>query len=147
MATDLKHLTRLFCSYFSAGDLDAIERELLDEEINVHFPGLPGPIDRSAYRQLGQDYLTAFPGCRLEVVDQLQEGRCVVTRTLLTGTHSGPLMGIPATGRAVTLPGCMVDYYNESGRLGERYEYVDMLLLMAQLGVLPVGSAAGEGQA
>ncbi len=47
----------------------------------------------------------AFPDWRVSVEDMIAEGDKVVTRYTEQGTQHGDFMGIPATGRTVTMTG------------------------------------------
>ena len=59
----------------------------------------------------------------------------------IEATHSGPFMGIPATGRRVTIP--YMDFWRvEDGRIADNPVSVDFASVLAQLGVDVFG---GEG--
>lgn len=45
----------------------------------------------------------AMPDMTVEILDQVAEGDKVTTRKRISGTHTGELMGIAATGRPVTI--------------------------------------------
>lgn len=45
----------------------------------------------------------ALPDLRVTIEEQVAEGDLVTTRKRLTGTHTGPLLGVAPTGRAVTI--------------------------------------------
>jgi predicted ester cyclase len=45
----------------------------------------------------------ALPDMKVEIHDQIAEGDKVVTRKDITGTHLGSFLGVPATGRRVTI--------------------------------------------
>lgn len=45
----------------------------------------------------------ALADMRVEILDQVAEGAKVTTRKRITGTHSGELLGIPATGKYVSI--------------------------------------------
>ena len=45
----------------------------------------------------------ALPDMKVEIHDQIAEGDRVVTRKSITGTHLGSFLGVPATGRRVTI--------------------------------------------
>ncbi len=64
------------------------------------------------------------------------EGDTVVMRFHSEGTHTGVLMGIPATGKKFVIRGCCV-YHIVAGRVVECYIYNDWLGLMQQLGAIP----------
>jgi steroid delta-isomerase-like uncharacterized protein len=60
----------------------------------------------------------------------------VVLRWSLTGTHRGAFLGIPPTGKAVTLRG--IDMYRiHDGKIAEHWNVVDMLGFCQQTGTLP----------
>ena len=52
--------------------------------------------------------------------------------------HAGtsPLSGIPATGKTVTVSGCMIFHWQED-KLIEQWDFSDGLGLMQQLGIVP----------
>ena len=46
---------------------------------------------------------TGFPDLTVEILDQVAEGDLVTTRKSIHATHSGDFMGIPPTGKRVTI--------------------------------------------
>ena len=54
----------------------------------------------------------------------------------IRGTHTGLLMDIPATGKAVEVPGCNVIEVRD-GLIYREADYFDTGTLMQQLGVAP----------
>lgn len=60
----------------------------------------------------------------------------VVTRYTFIGTQTGPLMGIPPTGKEVRMPGISI-YRIANGQMQEAWVQYDALGLMQQLGVVP----------
>jgi steroid delta-isomerase-like uncharacterized protein len=91
---------------------------------------------REALKQYVAAYLTAFPDLQFTIEDLIAEEDRVVWRFNSTGTHQGPLMGIPATGRRGQVPG-MVIFRLENSRIAEAWLQLDALGLMQQLGVIP----------
>ncbi|MEU6260803.1 ester cyclase [Streptomyces sp. NPDC047043] len=71
-----------------------------------------------------------------EIGDQLAEGDRVCTRWTWKGTQKGEFMGIPASGKAVSMTGCTIQRFGEHGKIVEGWWQYDRLGLMAQLGVL-----------
>lgn len=45
----------------------------------------------------------ALPDLAVTILEQVAEGELVTTRKRLTGTHTGPLLGVAPTGRPVTI--------------------------------------------
>ncbi|MEU9471860.1 ester cyclase [Streptomyces avermitilis] len=70
------------------------------------------------------------------VEDQIAEGGRVCTRWSWKGTHKGDFMGIPATGKQVTMTGTTVFRCGEDGKIVEGWWQYDRLGLLAQLGAL-----------
>ena len=68
--------------------------------------------------------------------DQLAQGDRVCTRWTWHGTHTGDFMGIPATGKRVSMTGTTIHRCAPGGKLAEGWWQYDRLGLMAQLGML-----------
>jgi len=60
----------------------------------------PGP---EGFKQFVSVYRSAFPDTHLTIEDQIAEGDKVVVRWTVHATHTGGLMGIPATGKQVVV--------------------------------------------
>ncbi|MFD0275434.1 ester cyclase [Kitasatospora sp. NPDC127111] len=67
-----------------------------------------------------------------EILDLVGEGEDVVVRWRMTATHSGPLMGIPATGRRVSMEAFALFRF-VGDRISERHAVIDRLGLVQQL--------------
>jgi len=87
-------------------------------------------------KQFVSMYLTAYPDTHFTIEDQIAEGDTVVTRWTAHGTHKGPLMGIPPTGKQVTVTGITIDRF-ANGKGVESWVNYDALGMMQQLGVVP----------
>lgn len=94
-----------------------------------------------AFKALAASFRTAFPDGQLEIQDILAEGDKVITWAVFTGTHSGPLEGIPPTGKKVSVKD--IDLYTlQDGKVVAMRAHFDQLGMMQQLGVL--GTMSGE---
>ena len=77
--------------------------------------------------------------------DTIAEGDMVVLRWSLAGTHRGAFLGIPPTGKAITLRG--IDMYRiQDRKIAEHWNMVDMFGFCQQAGALPSpsGNAASS---
>lgn len=78
-----------------------------------------------------------------DVIFELQEVYIgeggVVEESILVGTHTGNLFGLPPTGRSIRLPLTIVFPMREGEILGERM-YFDMESLKRQLGIREAGT-------
>jgi steroid delta-isomerase-like uncharacterized protein len=101
---------------------------------------LPAPaMGPQGIREFMQGFITAFPDLHLDIDEMLASGDVVVTRWTATGTHRGPLMGVPPTGRRAVTRGCTVVRYN-NGKPIHDWIYWDTGNLLRQLGVFPAHS-------
>jgi predicted ester cyclase len=125
---------------FNAAFTDPERREaylrLYDDAIVLHGypPGVEG-LDgaRGFYGQIWD----ALPDGRLIGEDLIADGDRIATRFRLAGTHEGgPLLGVPAAGAAIDVTGMTVLRFGTSGRVVERWQVLDQLTLLTQLGVL-----------
>lgn len=94
------------------------------------------PFGREGDRQRNLMMLAAFPDGQYSMDDMIAEGDKVVLRWTFRGTHKGELMGIPATGKQVTMSGISI-YHFANGMLAEIWENYDRFGFLQQLGVIP----------
>ena len=97
-------------------------------------PGLPAGIE--GVRMFFGMMMAAFPDFHGTNLDLIAEGDKVVTYTSVEGTHAGPFMGVPPTGKHVKFT--TLDIIRcANGKVVEHWGEVDNLGLMQQLGVVP----------
>ena len=94
-------------------------------------------MDGQAYQQVGQMFLAGFPDLSYRIDEQLVAGDRVVTRGTWSGTNTGSLMGLPATGKPFAAIGVVIDRVVE-GKIIERWEVGDIFGLMQQIGLAPM---------
>jgi steroid delta-isomerase-like uncharacterized protein len=82
-------------------------------------------------------FRNAFPDFNLAIEDMIDAGDAVVYRFTARGTHEGPFMGVPASGKRVAITGIGIDLLSD-GRSIERWVQFDSAGLLQQLGVLAV---------
>lgn len=81
-------------------------------------------------------FFSAFPDIQITIEDLVAEGDRVAARQSARGTHTGELMGIPPTGKQVSITGMFIFRF-ENGKVVEHWEIFDQLGMMQQLGVIP----------
>jgi steroid delta-isomerase-like uncharacterized protein len=121
---------------FTRGDLDAVDRYLDPGFINhdAPFPGAPeGP---EGMRTAATLFRQASPDRHSEVEQLIAEGDTVVEVFTASGTHRNELMGVPGTGRTLTLHGINV-FRVKGNKIVERWGRLDQLGLLRQLGLAP----------
>ena len=134
-AEDPRAVIRRWVEAWNAQDLDAAE-ELLAPEFVRHDANLPDVLGPQAERQLIAGNLAAFPNLHFEIEQLIAEGDLVAARYRVQGTHQGDFLGIPGTGRPVTIQ-AVESYRLAGGKLAEQWVVMDALGLLQQLGAVP----------
>ena len=116
---------------------------LLDERIPAEYIGHFGQETlqgRDGFRQFSTRYRTGFPDIHFTLEDVIAQDDKVVWRYTARGTHSGELVGIPPTGKSVTMTGIVISRFAGSKFVEDWGDY-DLYGMMQQLGVVqPLGS-------
>ena len=125
----------------NAGDIDGFGRQLADDFIErEEIPGIPPTKD--GVIQYFRLLLAAFPDMRMDVEDIIASGDKAVARVQVTGTNKGEFMGMPATGKSVSMKLIDITRFGDDGLAREHWGVADQLALMQQLGVIPAGPPA-----
>jgi steroid delta-isomerase-like uncharacterized protein len=137
-----KALDRRIFEAVSNKNLDALDELMAPDMVDHELP--PGlPAGRDGTKAFLGMFISAFPDIKVTIEDQIAEGDKVVTRWTATGTHTGELMGIPATGKQVTMKGIDITRFS-GGKNVEDWGQFDQMGLMQQLGVIPAPGEGGE---
>jgi steroid delta-isomerase-like uncharacterized protein len=108
-----------------------------------HDPSSPLPVTNSeALKMYVSGLLTAFPDLHFTIDDLLAEGDKVLWRFTSQGTHTGPLMNIPPTGKSATVTG-MVLFRVANDKIAEVWVNFDTLGMLQSMGVIPTPEQAG----
>jgi steroid delta-isomerase-like uncharacterized protein len=136
MAQDNALIVRRFVDeIITQGNIDAAAQFVWEDVVEqVPLPG-QGP-GLEGLKDILRAMRAGFPDLVFSIHEQVSEGDKVVSRFEWTGTHKGEFLGIPATGRPVSVWGIVIDRLEE-GRIKETRIIMDTLGLMIQLGVVP----------
>ena len=97
--------------------------------------GFP-PMNAAAHGEFGRAFYAGFPDMSHTIDETIVAGDRVVTRFTLRGSHTAPFMGIPATGRSITVTAIVILTVAD-GRVVHLRATFDQLGLLRQLGVVP----------
>ena len=111
-------------------------RELLNEHfINHSAPAGADNGPNGMWNTFQQVLRPALPDLKVTIYEQVAEGNLVTTRKTITGTHTGPLLGLAPTGRLVTID--VMDMVRVShGQYVEHWGVNTLLAVMQQLAKL-----------
>jgi len=128
-------LGRFIEEVINQGNLAAAD-EIVEESF-VELDPLPGQRQgREGLKEIIAMMRAAFPDIHWVADETIASGEKVVTRFTWTGTHRGPFLGIPATGKHVTVKGVVIDRLS-GGKMADSRILMDSLGMMQQLGVVP----------
>jgi len=128
-------MRRYYEQIWAKGD-HAVETELVAPNLVDHMlmPGMPQGIE--GHRQTVDMVATAFPDRRFTYHNLIAEGDKVVGHWTMEATNSGPMMGMPASGKAVKMDGMDIARW-EKGKLVELWHIEDIMTMMQQIGAVP----------
>lgn len=134
-AEDSVAVVRRWFQAFNDRDFQA-EADVRSTDFIAHVSGAPAPLDNAAWNQFIAGFGAGFPDFRLLVEDIIAEGNQVCVRWTFEGTHSGDFMGIPATGKKISVWALEINHVAD-GKVVEHWVQLDQVSLLQQLGAMP----------
>ena len=92
---------------------------------------------RESVRAFYSDLFMGFPDLHLEITGRYVSDEAIIVEATLSGTHKNLFNGIPATGRRVQFPLCVIFPFDDNDRITGERAYFDNALVLRQLGALP----------
>lgn len=130
----LMEYERIWSEGLNRGDASAADAAFLPDCI-VHITGVAEPLHGvGPWKEFVGGFLRAFPDLHFTIETQLVQGDLVAFHWRATGTNTGPLGSVPATGKRIAIDGLIVDRV-VSGKVQERWEQFDQSLMLQQLGL------------
>ena len=118
------------------GKLDVAD-EILSSDFVAHAPVPPeftkGP---EGFKKWATALRNGIPDIWVKHYETIAEGDLVMIRWEGGGTHTGDLMGVPASGNSLTVTG--IDLFRlVDGKIVEMWQEQDVLGMMQQMGAIP----------
>ncbi|GGN08510.1 ester cyclase [Streptomyces fuscichromogenes] len=120
-----------------AGDLDALDGIVATDSTD-HDPAPGQGPGAEGYKAMFGELRTAFPDLHIDVEHLVATDDELAFAYVISGTHLGPLLGRPATGRKVRYRGMQISRFDRDGKLVERWGSSDELGMLRQLGLVEV---------
>ena len=116
-------------------DVKALVADYADDAV-VESPVAGGPTQGAEQiKQVFQTYFAAFPNLEMEQGEVLVDGSRAAVMATFSGSDSGGFMGMPPTGRQVTIP--MVFLYEfKDGKIVRDRRIYDFTGTLVQIGTL-----------
>jgi predicted ester cyclase len=116
----------------NTGDLALLDKFVAPGYVE-HSEGFQGV---EPFKQQVAAFRAAFPDLHVSIDDLLIDGDRFASRTTVTGTHTGDLMGMPPTGRPISVEAVDLGRI-ENGQAKDRWGGLNMYSMLTQLGVIP----------
>ena len=115
---------------WNSGDVDSY-MELYAENIKLHAGTYDFP-HKQAVERMYRGFHAATSDLRLDIHETFGEGERLAVRYTVTGTQTGELMGVPPTGREISMTGITIMHF-EHGRVVERWDSDDSAEVLSRL--------------
>jgi steroid delta-isomerase-like uncharacterized protein len=129
-----KAIVRSFVNAWNTRDFARFDTLMGDRAV-LRIGGGVVPCDPSATQAIAQEWTTAFPDWRFDLLALVAEGDRVVAHMPYTGTHRGPILGVAPSGRSCSVDEIVI-FQVVDGKIVEAWEVYDEAGMWRQLGVV-----------
>jgi steroid delta-isomerase-like uncharacterized protein len=138
MSTSLdlnKDVVRAFIAAWNERRFNRFD-ELMGRDAKLHIGGVAVPCDPDGTRAIAEEWTTAFPDWKFDLLGLVAEADRVVAHMPYSGTFTKPVLGVEPTGRFAHVDE-MVIFRIADGQIAEAWEVYDECGMWRQLGVQP----------
>lgn len=130
-------IVRFYDEIINRGDVAVVD-ELMAPDFVHHGETLFPRIEGSEAIKAGVlGVINAYPDGHTVVEEMVAEDDTVVCLLSWRGTHQGPFMGVPPTGKVSNWRGISTYRFNAEGRIIERWANMDVMGQLLDLGLVP----------
>ena len=119
---------------WSEGAIDRVP-EFYAEDFTANYPMTDWGKGLEGVKKLAADVRVGLPDYREHIDELFDAGDNIIVRLTIEGTHTGPLPGLPPTGKAVAFNDVTICRVH-NGKITEQRGLTDYLTLYAQLGAI-----------
>jgi steroid delta-isomerase-like uncharacterized protein len=143
MTTSERRLAELFVEMINTHNPDLVDAFIAEDYVNHNDYVGDGP---EANRQFWSAFFAGLPDVTVTMEDLVISGDRVVGRFVHRGTHTGNLLGIPASGKSAEMR--TIDIWRvQDGKFVEHWDELNLMQMFQQIGVLPPLDGLTEDQA
>ena len=132
---------------FNSGKMDGLDKYIAANYTEHHMPpgakpGLDGLKEHMTMLH------ASFPDMKFTINSITADSNMIWALMTMTGTNSGPFMGMPPTGKQINFQGADIVRL-ENGKCVEHWGFFEEMKMMQQMGMMPPmgGPHEGEGDA
>ena len=129
-----------FYEEVNSGNVGIVDEVLVDDFIeHDEFPGVEQT--KAGVKQFFEMSRAAFPDQQIRVLHIAEDGDIAIAHAMFEGTQEGEFMGMPPSGKRVSVPMADVVRFDADGRAVEHWGVTDTGMMMMQLGAVPEPAA------
>ena len=135
-AESVRFVETWFEEVWRKGRPEAIDEMVADDAVMHGLGGADAVVRGGAgFKPFVAQMRGAFPDVDIRPMQMIEEDDLIATRWVATMTHQGDQLGVPATGRHVSITGMTIVRLRD-GKIVEAWNNYDQLSLMQQIGAL-----------
>ncbi len=146
MADSMKAAYTAVSAAWDAGKVDEFDKYISTNSIDHNLmpgqePGLAG------MKKMASEMKAGFPDEKSTIEGMYVDSNMLIVRSTMTGTNSGPMMGMPATNKKMSNVMGIDMVRWENGKFVEHWGLFDMNAMMMQLGLMhppPAGAPTAD---
>jgi len=132
-----------YLAIWNDGNLDLVD-DLYAPDFVWHVVDIDEDVvGTAAFKELVTSFRTAFPNFNVTFDEVFVAGDKTVIRWTMTGTNTGPLQDLPATGQSVRLHGVAISR-SVDGKTAEVWQHYNQLSMFQQMGYTLTPPSTGE---
>ena len=124
--------TKVWDQVINEGKVDVLDSAYAPEIVLHTVPEIKGIAAAKAYYA---NFVTGFSNRKFTVKETFASGDKLTKYWEFKGTHTGDFMGIPATGKTISVEGCTIAKM-VNGKIVEERDFMDNMEFMKQLGLM-----------
>jgi steroid delta-isomerase-like uncharacterized protein len=132
-AENVAYYSRVWEVAINEGRTNILDSAYTEDAVLHTVPEVKGKANCKAYYE---NFVTGFTERQFIVKEIFADGDKLVKYWQFKGKHTGNFFGIPATGKSVDVIGCTIVKMKD-GKITEEQDFMDNMVLMQQLGLLP----------
>lgn len=130
-----KDTMQRFYDEVNAGNLGVVDEVLVDDFVeHDEFPGLEQT--KAGVKQFFEMSRAAFPDMHIRLLHLAEDGDVAIAHAMFEGTQEGEFLGVPPSGKHVSVPMADVVRFDADGRAVEHWGVTDTGAMMMQLGAV-----------
>jgi len=132
---DMQRETEAFYAAMNNHDVKDVMSRIADDVADHQLPP-EMPAGKEGATALFEAMFDSASDLRFEILDMIISGDKAAIRSRMTGTQTGPLLQMPATGKPFDVEGIDIVRVNEDLKIVEHWGILDAAKMMRQLGLV-----------